>query len=110
MASPSPVMGKTPCRNRGVLFTRVLLGRDGDRGLVLVEVGLGAAVRTAAAGWSAGSGRRSAGGPIRATATAQVLKGGILDVGSSAPASVSALTEDPPPQWKGTKTTSGRIA
>src|SRR3954469_12461233 len=43
-------------------------------------------------------------------ATAQTLKGGIRLVGSSASASVSALALEPPPQWNGAKTTSGRTA
>src|SRR4029450_10504042 len=50
---------------------------------------------------------RSSGPPTRVTATAQTLKAGIRLVGSRA-GSVSALALEPPPQWKGAKTTSGR--
>src|SRR4051794_11817999 len=52
---------------------------------------------------------RSSGPPTRRTATAHTLKAGIRLVGSSA-GSVRALALDPPPQWKGAKTTSGRTA
>src|SRR4051794_24326396 len=105
-ARPSPVIGKTPCRKRGLLFTRVLLFRDGLRGSG--AVGCWCAVGR---GWLAagGGGICSAGPSTRATATAQTLKAGILLVGSRASASVSALALDPPPQWNGAKTTSGLI-
>ena len=61
-------------------------------------------------GWVAagGAGMCSSGPPTRVTATAQTLKAGIRLVGSSA-GSVRALALEPPPQWKGAKTTSGRI-
>src|SRR4051812_49238718 len=97
-ARPSPVIGKTPCRKRGLLFTRVLLFRDGCRGSWVV--GCWWAV---GCGWvaGAGGGNCSAGPSTRATATAQTLKAGILDTGSSESASVSALALEPPPQWKG---------
>src|SRR3954451_20683234 len=105
--SPSPVIGKTPCRNRGLLFTRVLLFREGERGsgVLVGSADLGC-------GWLAGvgGGVRSSGPPTRVTATAQTLKAGILLTGSRASASVSAFALDPPPQWKGANTTSGRIA
>src|ERR1700710_988514 len=84
----------------------MVLLRDGGCG-----VGAGGGSGARGWGWPAGSGdgMRSSGPPIRWTATAQTLKAGIRLVGSSA-GSVRALALEPPPQWKGAKTTSGRMA
>ena len=86
-----------------MLFTRVLLFRDGALGSGVVD---GSFERDC--GCVAGGGMRSSGPPTRVTATAQTLKAGMRLIGSSA-GSVSALAEDAPPQWKGAKTTSRRI-
>ena len=82
LSSPSPVNGKTPCRKRGLLFTRVLLVRDGLRGSGAV----GCWWAAAGAGWPARVAAISSAGPsTRATATAQTLKAGILLSAGPAP-------------------------
>src|SRR4051812_25074732 len=97
--------------DRGLVRRRSWLGGGRRRGELL-----GGAARPGGGGRAGPQGGAAAGGGIcsagpstRATATAQTLKAGILLVGSRASASVSALALDPPPQWNGAKTTSGRI-
>ena len=60
--------------------------------------------------WTAGvSEIGSSGPPCRAIATVQALNSGIRDCGSRA-GLVSRFASESPPQWKGAKTVSGRIA